>query len=233
MSKTKLFSTVRWTNDQEQKTSEIVNIDNDSSDTFEDLHLAMDQIEKTAQIPDNTSKDPMTKNRRIVEATTVEHTHQTPDTINAIEKDLDPIVGYAAEPILPLTEACAPLESIINDLSAYVQLALDGTPDEPSDGLTIDESAAVRLYTIEWQGSQRSLYSMLNRTLKNGDREQLRPYFKYLKLFLTALVKLPCVPPVTVWRGITKDQSANFPAGKRVTWWAFSSCTTTNDCSRE
>ena len=186
-----------------------------------------EQAITTAQIPDSTSEDPMTKNRRIVEAVTMEQQSKTVYSIDKIRKDPDPIVGYAGEPLLPLTEACAPLESIICDLSIYVRLALEETPTEPPDGLTVDESAAVRLYTIEWEGSQRSLYSMLNRTLKKADREQLRPYFKYLKLFLTALVKLPCVPSLTVWRGITKDLSADFPPGEPVTWWAFSSCTTT------
>jgi hypothetical protein len=47
-----------------------------------------------------------------------------------------------------------------------------------------------------------------------------------MKLFLTALVKLPCVPPLTVWRGVTKDLSADFLPGTPVIWWAFSSCTT-------
>ena len=70
------------------------------------------------------------------------------------------------------------------------------------------------------------LYSMLNRTLKKADREDLRPYFKYLKLFMTALAKLPCVPPLTLWRGVTKNLSAEFVPGTTVTWWAFSSCTT-------
>jgi hypothetical protein len=105
-------------------------------------------------------------------------------------------------------------------------MALNETPEVPPDGLTIDESAAIRLYTIEWDGSHRSLYSMLNRTLKKDDREHLRPYFKYLKLLLTALVKLPCVPPLTIWRGVTKNMSAEFLPGAPVTWWAFSSCTT-------
>ena len=67
---------------------------------------------------------------------------------------------------------------------------------------------------------------MLNCTLKTGTREDLRPYFKYLKLFLTALVKLPCMPSLTVWRGVTKNLSAEFPPGTLVTWWRFSSCTT-------
>src|SRR4051794_40319465 len=125
--------------------------------------------------------------------------------MNDIELNHGPIVGYAEEPLLPLAEACAPLIDIIHDLLIYVQVALDETPAEPSDGLTIDESAAIRLYTIEWSRPHRSLYSMLNHTLTKENREHLRPYFKYMKLFVTALVKLPCVPPSTVWRGITKN----------------------------
>ena len=68
---------------------------------------------------------------------------------------------------------------------------------------------------------------MLNHTLKAADREDLRPYFKYLKLFMTALAKLRCAPQQTVWRGVTRNLSANFLPGTSVTWWAFSSCTTT------
>lgn len=142
------------------------------------------------------------------------------------EIELDPIVGYAAEPLLPLVKACAPLNSMIYNLWFYVQLALDGTPEQPADGLTIDESASIRLYTIEWPQPHRSLYSMLNYTLKSANREHLRPYFKYLKLFVTALAKLQCVPPQTVWRGVTKDLSSHFPPDTLVTWWSFSSCTT-------
>jgi len=142
------------------------------------------------------------------------------------ETDLDPIVGYAQEPLLPLTKACAPLNNIIYNLWFYVQLAIDGTPEQPSDGLTIDESAAIRLYTIEWPRPHRSLYSMLNQTLQTTNRENLRPYFKYLKLFMTALAKLQCAPSQTVWRGVTKDLSTSFPPGTLVTWWAFSSTTT-------
>ena len=148
------------------------------------------------------------------------------DTINDIKAGVEPIIGYAAEPLLPLVKACAPLNGILHDLNFYVQLALNETPEIPLGQLTIDESAAIRLYTIEWEEPHRSLYSMLNHTLKKGSREELRPYFKYMKLFMTALVKLPCAPPLTIWRGITKDQSAEFPPGTLVTWWSFSSCTT-------
>lgn len=134
-------------------------------------------------------------------------------------------MGYAEEPLLPLSEACAPLTDIILNLSFYVQMALNGTPGVPPDGLTIDESASIRLYTIEWDGPHLSLYSMLNRTLNSANHEHLQPYFKYLKLFLTALAKLPCIPQQTVWRAATKNSSTELRSGTLVTWLTFSSCT--------
>ena len=163
----------------------------------------------------------MRSNDRMIENLTTMSINADTDT------DLGPIVGYANEPLLPLVKACAPLNSMIYNLWFYVQLALDGTQEQPADGLTIDESAAIRLYTIEWPRPHRSLYLMLNQTLKTAHRDNLRPYFKYLKLFLTALAKLQCLPQQTVWRGVTKDLSALFPPGTPLTWWGFSSCTTT------
>lgn len=137
------------------------------------------------------------------------------------------IIGYAQEPLLPLAEACAPLVQIVHDIPKYVSIALKNTPQEPFDGLTRDESAAIRLYTMEWSSGYKSLYFILNKTLETADREHLRPWFKYLKLFLTALVQIQCIPLRTVWRGVRRDISDQFPPGAQVTWWTFSSCTTT------
>lgn len=133
------------------------------------------------------------------------------NNVNEIGTDYPPIIEYAAEPLLPLREACVPLVDILYDLWYYVQIALNETPEHPPHALTVNESAAIRLYTIEWDAPHRSLYSMLNYTLKNGNREELRPYHKYMKLFLSALVKIPCTPSTTVWRGVTKDLSEEFP----------------------
>ena len=140
--------------------------------------------------------------------------------------DLGPVIGYAEEPLLALVDACMPLVGIVHDVLFYAQSAIDETPAKPPDGLTVNESAAIRLYTMEWVAPHRSLYSMLNRTLKNESREHLQPYHRYMKLFLTAMVKIPCAPVQTVWRGVTKNMSHEFPRGTAVTWWAFSSCTT-------
>ncbi|CAF0739377.1 unnamed protein product [Didymodactylos carnosus] len=144
-------------------------------------------------------------------------------------KILGPIVGYAQEPLLPLADACAPLASIVHDISTYVSVALERTPDAPADGLTHDEAASIHLYTMEWGDGNRSLSSILNQTLKTDNREDLRPWFKYMKLFLTALIKIPCMPSQTAWRGERKYKSHEYSPGAQVTWWAFSSCATSID----
>ncbi|CAF3940622.1 unnamed protein product [Adineta steineri] len=142
---------------------------------------------------------------------------------------LQPITGYAYEPLLSLEEACEPLLDIVPRLEPHIWIAKENSKT-PADGLSQDESASIRLYTMEWDApanqTRGSLYSHLNRTLKQVDRTKLRPWFRYLKLFVTALAKLPVAPRQTVWRGVRKDHSAEYPPGDEVTWWAFSSCTT-------
>ena len=194
-----------------------------------DTNTQHDQIEMakvtTMEDLNCTLADSMSRNRRIVDDNAEELSRPTTPVVSDIKAEHVPIVGYAKEPLLPLYKACAPLVHILHDLYAYVQVALNETPEVPADELTIDESAAIRLYTMEWQSPHPSLYSMLNQTLRDGNREHLRPYFKYMKLFVTALVKLPCVPQSTIWRGITKNLSADFTPNTSVTSRTFSSCT--------
>ncbi|CAF1250620.1 unnamed protein product [Rotaria magnacalcarata] len=86
---------------------------------------------------------------------------------------------------------------------------------------------------MEWDRvdnrAEVSLYQHLNRTLRQPDRSELRPWFDYLKLFLTALAKLPPTPVGVSWRGVHEDQSGAYPKGAKFPWWRFSSCTTSLD----
>lgn len=190
-----------------------------------ELRINLDLDDSVRSIEDVRDKR-QSSHRRSSNAIVVSQEQTNGETMNDIKTGIGPIIDYVDEPILPLVKACAPLNDLFYNLSAYVELSLNETPEEPFHGLTIDESAAIRLYTMEWEKPHRSLYSMLNYILKIGNREELRPYHKYLKLFLTGLVKLPCEKPLAVWRGVTKDLSSEFPPGTSVTWWSFSSCTT-------
>lgn len=190
-----------------------------------DSNLSMEG--KLIESPDSAVHGAMRTNPRVVELIKKEGNMTTANTNNNIRTNFDPLMRYSEEPLLPLSKACAPLIDIVHNIFWYVQIALDKTSEEPTDGLTIDESAAIRLYTMEWKRPHRSLYCLLNQTLMEASERRLRPYFKYLKLLVTAIVKLPCTPPMTIWRGVTKDVSGEFRPGTPVTWWSFSSCTAT------
>jgi hypothetical protein len=103
---------------------------------------------------------------------------------------LQAIKGYEGEPLVSLERACEPLHEIIDELDRNIFIAKKNS-EQPADGLTQDESASIHLYTMEWVVSRDSLYAVLDRTLRKPERQLLKPWFKYLKLFLTALFKLP------------------------------------------
>jgi hypothetical protein len=101
-----------------------------------------------------------------------------------------PIRGYEKEPLLSLEEVVQPLDQLLNDLDMMVDTAKRNSK-KPSDGLSLNESAAIHLYTMQWEERHTSLYTKLNKILRSERREPLRPWFRYLKLVLTALYKLP------------------------------------------
>jgi hypothetical protein len=96
--------------------------------------------------------------------------------------------------------------------------------EDPSDGLTSDESASIHLYTMEWPKGHESFYKLLNEKLRCEKRNELISWFSYLKLFFTALYKLPSLKKV-IWRGIRGDVSHLYR--KDFIWWGVSSCTDT------
>ena len=107
------------------------------------------------------------------------------------KKMLLPISGYEQEIVKSLDDACEPIKHLFDDqLKDYITIAKMNSIS-PNDGLTSDESASIHLYTVEWNVHENSLYMLLNNTLRVADRNKLRPWFKYLKLVLTAYHKLP------------------------------------------
>ncbi|CAF3924857.1 unnamed protein product [Rotaria sp. Silwood2] len=58
------------------------------------------------------------------------------------------------------------------------------------------------------------------------DRSVLLSWHGYLELFDTALKKLPSLQ-ISLWRDIDGDISKNYKEGDEITWWYFSSCSST------
>jgi len=71
---------------------------------------------------------------------------------------------------------------------------------------------------------QTCFHSRLNGALRAKDRHELKPWFGFLKLFITALNKLPSIQTV-IWRGVSADITFDFFENDVQTWWGVNSCT--------
>ena len=98
----------------------------------------------------------------------------------------------------------------------------------PPHGLTMDESASIMLYSLEWKTRETSFYFILNKMLRATDRNKLKPWFLYMKLLIFSLSKLSS-RSMHVYRGIKEDLHDAYPKGSTFVWWGFSSCTTSID----
>ncbi len=137
---------------------------------------------------------------------------------------LPPVYGYRTHPLLPLRQALDPIMSQINELDEFIQIAKTECHFPSEHGLTREESASIYLYTMDSDG--QTFYKALNKALRQSDRSALVPWHGYLKLFDTALQKLPSLQ-MSLWRGVNGDITENFKEGEELTWWSFNSCSST------
>ncbi|CAF1035996.1 unnamed protein product [Adineta ricciae] len=132
-----------------------------------------------------------------------------------------PISGYELVPLQPLEVALQPVGNLIEDLDRNIWISKQHSKSS-SHGLTHDEAASITIYTMEMDGN--SLYRVLNKALRSENRDHIKPWLPYLKLFMTALNKLPSYQGV-VWRGIQMDISNAYQRGTRGVWWGVTSAT--------
>ncbi|CAF4122451.1 unnamed protein product [Rotaria sp. Silwood2] len=111
---------------------------------------------------------------------------------------LIPISGCENIPLVSLEESIEPLVSLLPSIGIYANLAKQKY-DKSDDCLSLDESAANILYSMNWKPIDECLYVALNAALRSKDRGNLIPWFLFLKLFLTALYKLPSIPRQIVY----------------------------------
>ncbi|CAF4539732.1 unnamed protein product [Rotaria sp. Silwood2] len=115
-------------------------------------------------------------------------------------RKLIPISGYEAYPIVTLEEAVEPLKNIVGNVKNNAEWAKWKCEETPEDNLTVDQSAAIILYTMEPSDENQRVYYALNSTLRDEDRKCLKPWFLYLRLLLSALALLPSLH-THVYRG--------------------------------
>lgn len=129
-----------------------------------------------------------------------------------------PIYGYQHLPIMTLEESTEKLIPLIDGMANDVSIAKNHCKKEDLYSLTHDESAAIYLYTMA-----TSFFRLLNEALRSEDRHALEPCFGFLKLFITALQKIPSTKR-TVWRGVAGDVGSVFADGDIHIWWSINSC---------
>ena len=146
--------------------------------------------------------------------------HRMSDLISEPYRLLPPIKGYEKHPLVSLEQAIQPLLSLVADLDEMVWIVKQNC-EHPQDHLSSDESASIILYTLEWMPRESSFYFILNKTLRSQNRNELLPWFLYLRLFMFALSKLPPIQHRMIYCGIKMDVGDAFSKGKTFTWWSF------------
>lgn len=145
------------------------------------------------------------------------------DVKNEPLRHLMSIKGYRNMPLVSLKEAINPISYLFKNIEEYLWIAEENCKN-PENNLTNDESASICLYTMKFS-SGPSLHTLLNKQLQDEDRERIKPWFLYLKLFFTAIYKVPS-SQIKVWRGAyVIDLTSKYKVGEKIVWWGFGSCT--------
>ncbi|CAF1287595.1 unnamed protein product [Rotaria sordida] len=92
-----------------------------------------------------------------------------------------PIQDFDNTPLVSLNDAVVPLQTIIPDVKHMVK-TVKANSRESDDGLPMDESNSIRLYSLEWQSREKSLFYILNKALRSENRQQLKPWLLFLRL---------------------------------------------------
>ena len=87
------------------------------------------------------------------------------------------------------------------------------------DSMSVNEAAALHLYTVE-----NGLYQELNQSLRDPERRHTHLFFPFLRLFVGALRKLPRFTGA-LYRGVDLNLEHKYKKGSTVVWWGISSCT--------
>ena len=122
-----------------------------------------------------------------------------------------PIAGYEKMPLVSIDQAIEPLVAYVSEVKRMVWTVKENW-SASVDGLTMDESASIMLYTLEWKSKETSFYCLFNKCLRTADRGTLKPWFLYIKLLIYSLSKLPSSHG-QVYRGVKEDLHEAYPKG--------------------
>ncbi|CAF1527375.1 unnamed protein product [Adineta steineri] len=137
-------------------------------------------------------------------------------TSKRLQDDWNPISGYKDRALKSLEEAVKSIVPFVDKVVQYVEEAKQKC--KKNTKLTTNESASIYLYTMI-----TPFYEKFNEALRDENPPAVVPWFDFLKLFTTALSKLPS-RPTTVWRGVANISGSDYYENDIFTWWGVSSC---------
>eukprot|EP00812_Abedinium_dasypus_P008194 NODE_2054_length_1005_cov_228.875789.p1 GENE.NODE_2054_length_1005_cov_228.875789~~NODE_2054_length_1005_cov_228.875789.p1 ORF type:complete len:274 (+),score=74.18 NODE_2054_length_1005_cov_228.875789:3-824(+) len=152
--------------------------------------------------------------------------------VDCAPKVLPPIEGILSLPPLSVRDAVAALNGLVSSIVTRAWTAQQFAEDllrmygPNRHGLSLDEIAAINLYT------QEGVHTAINTALRQQDRRAVRPFVDLLRLLLGGLRKLP-TRESTLFRGVVGDLSAEYPVGRKFFWWGFSSATADGDVLKD
>jgi hypothetical protein len=117
---------------------------------------------------------------------------------------------YLSAPTVGLTQAIQKIPQAQSKLS-YCGIISNINAGQKY-GLTHDETAAIRLYT-----DSCGVYRLANEALRTEKYANIQPWFEYLKLFHTGVMKLPAGKG-PYCRGESGSYSESYQVGSVVTW---------------
>ena len=150
----------------------------------------------------------------------VRTTHHFLDAIEDDPKALVSININQTTPLVSFEEAVQNLKHVMKNINKIIEKAKQH-PFSQTMGLSMDELAAIHLYTTDHSKSHRNVSFRLNQALRSGEFDNIKLWLPYLKLLVNGLHKLPSFKGTIFC--MTKDNISNAYQNDFV-WRDFSSC---------
>ena len=93
------------------------------------------------------------------------------------------------------------------------------------DKCRLNKDLAATLLAYTMQLGNESVYEVINRSLRDQDRNALWPFRNFIWMLMHALNGCECYNGRLVYRGVKRNMSQLFVCGEVVVWHQFSSCT--------
>ncbi|CAF1639980.1 unnamed protein product [Adineta ricciae] len=132
---------------------------------------------------------------------------------------------------ISLEDAVKPLTNLIPEIVEKAKHAKCNC-ENPSDGLSSDESAAIYLFSMRWQPVEQCLYFVLNKTLREQNDAQLHVSKLYLRLLLAALNRLPSTR-ITFHQDIEHERTRRLRKDHLLVFWDFTFCSLSTPLPRK